>query len=366
MNNHPNRNRSHKRKITSLVFLVLFVFVVLLTSMAIAAVLLIIINSLGMMQPISTGRMPTLLAFMLVVSLIVSMIITTIAGNLSLRPLMKFIEATKEIAAGNFNVRVEAGGPEEFKRLAKSFNEMAKELGSIETLRDDFVSNISHEFKTPVVSIRGFAKLLRKGGLSKEQQDEYLDIIITESNRLTQLSSNVLLLSKLDSTDKLNDIAEFSLDEQLRQVILLLEQQIENKHIDVEVELESCTVESSQELLQQVWINLLNNAVKFTPENGRIEVLLTTLPEKVRVSIKDTGIGMDAATAKHIFDKFYQGEESRSSEGNGLGLSLVKKITDLCGGTVEISSEPGRGSEFIVTIPQNVQSGYKDDPSEKL
>jgi signal transduction histidine kinase len=291
--------------------------------------------------------------FMLIISLLVSIIITTIAGNRTLRPLNKIIDATKEIAAGNFDIRLENRYPYEFSRLTKSVNEMAKELGSIETLRDDFVSTISHEYKTPIVSIKGFAKLIKKGNLSKERQDEYLDIIISESERLTQLSNNVLLLSKVTSSDRMSDITEFLLDEQLRKAILLLESRIKTKNITLDMELDSCTIQANEELLNQVWINLLTNAIKFTKDNGTITLKLVNDREKVQVVIEDNGIGMDEEVTKHIFDKFYQGDSSHSSQGNGLGLALVKRIVDLCNGSIEVYSELDKGSKFIVELPVN-------------
>lgn len=352
MQNPENDIRPHKRRLTILVTLVAFVFVVLLISISLSAGLLFLMDHFGLMQPISDSRLPTALAFLLVISLFTAIIITALAGNVSLRPLKKFIDATKEIAAGNFSIRVEAKGPEEYQRLVTSFNEMAEELGSIETLRDDFVGSISHEYKTPIVSIRGFAKLIKKGNLTPEEQDEYLDIIISEADRLAQLSSNVLLLSKLNSSGRPTDVEAFALDEQLRRVIVVLGQQLAKKELELDIGLDACTITANQELLQQVWMNLLGNAIKFTPDGGRIGVALEDGPDAARVVIRDTGIGMRAETIRRIFDKFYQDDHSRSADGNGLGLSLVKRIVELYGGTVEVASEVGKGSSFTITLPK--------------
>lgn len=352
-NSWRHKPKGRKRKFTLLVALVVFVFFVLFISVLLAGGSMLLMNRFGLIQPITTSRLPIALLFLLVSSLFIAMIITTLAGNISLRPLKKFIDATKEIAAGNFSVRVESHGPEEYERLVTSFNEMAEELGSIETLRDDFVSSISHEYKTPIVSIRGFAKLIKKGNLTAAQQEEYLDIIIAESDRLAQLSSNVLLLSKLNAAGRPEEGEDFYLDEQLRRVIVILNQQAENKRIDLEIELEACAITANQELLQQAWMNLLHNAIKFTPEGGTVAVRLENRTNQVRVTIRDTGVGMSPDTVKHAFDKFYQGDRSRSGDGNGLGLSLVKRIVELYDGTVTVQSEEGKGSLFTVTLPKS-------------
>lgn len=340
-------------RIKLLPILVCFVFIVLFVSMLVSVAFIYLMDYLHVLKPLTSRRFPIIIMFMLIISLLVSIIITTIAGNRTLRPLNKIIDATKEIAAGNFDIRLENRYPYEFSRLTKSVNEMAKELGSIETLRDDFVSTISHEYKTPIVSIKGFAKLIKKGNLSKERQNEYLDIIISESERLTQLSNNVLLLSKVTSSDRMSDITEFLLDEQLRKAILLLESRIKTKNITLNMELDSCTIQTNEELLNQVWINLLTNAIKFTKDNGTISLKLVNDREKVQVVIEDNGIGMDEEVTKHIFDKFYQGDSSHSSQGNGLGLALVKRIIDLCNGSIEVYSELDKGSKFIVELPVN-------------
>lgn len=349
--NDSNGHRPRKRKLTVLVLLVAFVFIVLFISVSSAGVLMFVMYRLGMMQPLSMTRFPILIAFLLVISLFVAIILTSLAGNISLRPLHKLVDATKEIAAGNYAVRVEAHGPEEYNRLVTSFNEMAEELGSVETLRDDFVSSISHEYKTPVVSIRGFAKLLKRDDLPQGTRDEYLDIIISEADRLVQLSSNVLLLSKLNAADTATQVEAYALDEQLRRVAAVLSPQLARKQITLEADLAECMAEANQEQMQQVWINLLGNAIKFTPEGGRIDITLAHDDTYARAVIRDTGIGMSPQTQRRAFDKFYQGDASRAAQGNGLGLSLVWRIVTLHGGEVAVASEEGKGSAFTVTLP---------------
>jgi len=297
------------------------------------------------------GRIFVPLIFLLLISLFIGTVLAILGGERLLRPLRNLTEATKEVASGNFDVRVETGGSHELSRLATSFNEMARELSSIETLRSDFISTISHEFKTPIVSIRGFARRLKKNALTDEQRNEYLDIIISESERLTRLSSNVLLLSRLESTEKVVEEIEYSLDEQIRRTVLLLEPQLQKKQMEVDIALEAVRIIANDEMLSHLWINLLGNAIKFSPDGGIIKITLAIIDGDAVVTISDQGAGMDEEVKRRIFDKFYQGDQSRATEGNGLGLSLVKRILELEKGKVEVVSELGKGTLFTVLLP---------------
>ncbi|MDL2293359.1 HAMP domain-containing histidine kinase [Ruminococcaceae bacterium OttesenSCG-928-D13] len=338
-------------RLTSLVILVGFVFIILLVSFAVAGAVVLSLIRAGLMPTVTNNNLLILLVLMLFVSLGVGTVLAVFGGTFMMKPLRELIDATKRVSAGDFDVRVEPHGTFEMQRLMQSFNDMATELGSLETLRNDFVRNISHEFKTPVASIRGFAKLLKKKTLPEEKRDEYLDIIIHESSRMAQLSGNVLLLSKLDSTDRLPDTAEYALDEQLRRAVLVMEPAISQKDIEVTVDLAPVTLNANEEMLQHVWLNLLGNAVKFTPPGGQITVALQARDGAARVTISDNGIGMDEATKAHIFDKFYQGDDSRATAGNGLGLSLSQRIISLSGGNITVESAPGEGSAFTVELP---------------
>ncbi|HHU89430.1 MAG TPA: HAMP domain-containing histidine kinase [Clostridiaceae bacterium] len=343
--------KTAKRRLTSLLFLVLFVFVILLVSIIVSGSLSYLLINAGILPPLYVKRFPVVLVFLLLVSLFIGTLIAILGGEYFLRSLHDLIEATKEVTAGNYNVKIKTGGTLEIDRLATYFNEMTTELASIEKLRNDFISNISHEFKTPIVSIRGFARRLKKSTLTEQQREEYLDIIIAETERLTRMSSNVMLLSKLENTENFFEKSCYFLDEQIRKVILLLKPQIEKKCLELEINLESMQVIGNEEMMNHVWINLLENAVKFSPEGSTIEIILKSNGNYAEVSISDEGIGMDDDTKKHIFEKFYQGDNSRITEGSGLGLSLVKRILQLCEGRIAVESTPGKGSRFTVSLP---------------
>ena len=339
-----------KRRITTLVFLIFFVLVILFVSMVIAGFISYSLFEAGVIPPLEGRRFPVIFAFMVLVSLIIGTSLAYVAGRHFVRPLRTLSIATKEVAAGRFDVVVPETGPDEMKRLAKSFNQMTRGLSSIETLRNDFVDNISHEFKTPIVSISGFAKLLKKNNLSESERSEYLDIIISESNRLAALSSNVLLLSKIENIDFVNAREEFSLDEQLRRIILPLEPQMQSKNIDIKLSLIPTDVFANEELLRHVWTNILSNAIKFSWCNGEISIKMRPHKDKVEVSISDKGIGMNEETVRYMFDKFYQADSSRATEGNGLGLSLVKRIIELNNGTIAVKSIPDEGTNITVVL----------------
>jgi len=261
------------------------------------------------------------------------------------------IDATHRIAEGDFTARVEIKGISELEELSQSFNKMAHELSSIETLRMDFINNFSHEFKTPIVSVRGFAKLLKDGDITENEKQEYLDIIITEAERLAELSTNILNLSKYETIKIVTDKSPFRLDEQIRRAVVLTERKWAVKNIAVNVDMEEVIFNGNEDLTQQIWLNLLDNAIKFTNAGGVIDIKLLNWNGGFRFVIQDNGVGMDEQTAAHIFDKFYQGETSHAAPGNGLGLAIVKQIVTLCGGTISVQSKTGDGSSFVVSCP---------------
>jgi signal transduction histidine kinase len=281
------------------------------------------------------------------------MLIIVGLSNKAMKPIVLLNNATQEVAKGNFDVVVVNDSQDEIGQLTDSFNKMTKELKSIEYLRKDFVSNVSHEFKTPISSILGFAKLLDNDKLTDEEKKEYLAIIVEESERLSNLSTNILKLSKLESQDIVFNKTEYSLDEQIRRVILLLEPKWCEKNIDFDIEMESISFLADEDLMQQVWINLLNNAIVYSNQNGIIHIRMYKQKEeeKAVIIIQDEGKGMDKHTQERMFEKFFKGDPSHSKEGAGLGLALVKRIVDLHQGIIEVESELGKGTAIKLTFP---------------
>ena len=277
-------------------------------------------------------------------------VLITVSANRVVRPIIRLSGATQEVAKGNFDIQIENNSKDEVGKLIDNFNKMIKELKSIEYLRKDFISSVSHEFKTPVASIQGFAKLLQNNDLTEEERQEYTQIIIEETSRMSKLSSNILNLSRLENQEMIGNKTVFSLDEQIRKSILLLEPEWSKKNIEFDIELDSVQFKGDEELLQQVWLNLLSNAIKFSYENGIITVRLYEIGSVVKVKISDTGVGMSEEVQERIFEKFYKEDSAHSFEGSGLGLSLVKRIVDLCGGKIYVKSSLGRGSTFTIEL----------------
>lgn len=291
-----------------------------------------------------------------IVCIILGTILTAFMSRVMLQPLWELNKATAEVAKGNFSVRVKVPKDEEYGMLARNFNKMAEELSGIETLRGDFISNVSHEFKTPLASIQGFAKLLQDESLSKEDRHEYTQIIIDETSRLSKLASNILKLSKLENQTTIGKKTRFSLDEQIRKIILMLEPEWSKKNIDLDIALDDIYYYGNEELMGQIWQNIINNAIKFTPQDGEIKVQLYQTESNITARISDNGIGISHEAKEKIFEKFYQGDHSRKTEGNGLGLALVKRIVDLCEGKIYVENLYEGGVCFVVELPFVVEN----------
>ncbi len=282
---------------------------------------------------------------------IIGIVVSTISSRVVLKRIRQFIEATGRLSRGDFSTRLNIKYPPEFIVLSKNFNRMAEELGGMEVLRTDFINNFSHEFKTPIISIKGFAEILKDDSLSKEERDEYLDIIIEESQRLSYLATNVLNLSKIETQAILKDTQKFNVGEQIRQNILLLESKFKAKNISLNINIDDCTLNGNKEMLSQVWLNLLNNSIKFTNENGVISVDVKKNEDNIFITFSDNGIGISEGDISKIFDKFYQGDTSHATKGNGLGLTIVKKIIELHLGTITCESVLSKGTKFKIVIP---------------
>ena len=296
---------------------------------------------------------------------VVVLMVTLISFKLS-KPVHQLTVANARVQNGDFDVRLPANIPGEMGDMMRSFNAMTESLGQTAYLQKDFISSISHEFKTPIASIRGFAKLLQMPELTEEQRQEYITLIAQESDRLSRLSETLLRLTALEQQTAPASISRFSLTEQLRQVILRLEPNWSAHGIDWQLELDDeVAIESDEALLSHVWINLIQNAIKFSPEGSSIIASVESSGGQAVVRITDHGCGMDEETVKRIFDRFYQADRSRRQEGVGLGLCLVKRILDMLGGQVAVASAPGEGSTFSVTLPLQPPP-HKPRPEEQL
>jgi signal transduction histidine kinase len=267
-------------------------------------------------------------------------------------PIVKVSKAVKKIAEGDFSVRLEPVGQDEIGQLAVGVNKMIKELNGMEYMGKDFMSNVSHEIKTPVSAITGFSELLLDGNLSVAKEKEYLSCLYSESLRLSRLCDNMLKMSKLDNQEIITDRKEFYVDEQIRKCMIFLSEKFEEKEIDFELNLKKCKIKNNSDLLYQVWINLIENAIKFSKEKGKIYVSATCNEDntEIQVIIKDEGPGIRADKLPKIFDKFYQCDESHKTEGHGLGLSIVKRIIQLTGGSIECTSQENEGCEFRIIL----------------
>jgi signal transduction histidine kinase len=294
-----------------------------------------------------------------VIGAFMSAIFSIIAIKMLISPIRKVTAATKEVAKGNFNVKLKSKSGDEIGQLINYFNTMTKELQKNEYLRKDFVSSVSHEFKTPITSINGFAKLIKNENITNKELNEYTDIIIKESSRLSNLSTNLLKLSVLDSSNLQPEYNYFYLDEQIRNIILLLQKQWEKKHIILDINMDEVEFYSNEELLSQVWINLIQNAIKFSEINGKISISIESNNEEIIVTVADEGEGLSEIEGKRIFERFYKADKSRANDGSGLGLSIVKHILAILKGKITYESEIGKGSIFKVILLKNSEISYK-------
>jgi signal transduction histidine kinase len=261
----------------------------------------------------------------------------------------------KELSLGDYSVRLEYKGMinemQSFNELSTSFNKLAAELQNNQMLRSDFINNFSHEFKTPIASILGFARLLQKGELLEEEKKQYIDAIEEESRRLSSMAMNVLNLTKVEKQEILNDVSKFNLSEQIRYCVLLLEDKWIKKNISPILDFEEFAVEGNEELLMQVWINLIDNAVKFSPDNSEISLEISENENAVSVSVANGGYSIPKEKLDKIWSRFYQADESHSSEGNGIGLAIVKRVVELHSGSVSVKSDNCQ-TVFTVVLPK--------------
>ncbi|CDD28107.1 integral membrane sensor signal transduction histidine kinase [Clostridium sp. CAG:452] len=291
---------------------------------------------------------------------IVSILLITIAlmQNISrkiVNPIKKITDATKKVASGDFTIELETKRDDEIGELTHNFNKMVKELNSIECLQKDFINNVSHEIKTPISSIQGFAKLLEADDLSKEERKEYAEIIKEESDRLLYLSTNILKLAKLENQERIMNKTKFNIAEQIRRTISVLEPKWKEKNIKFNVSLKEQEFWGEKDLMYQVWMNIIENSIKFSKQDGQIDVKMKTNQDSIIVEIKDYGIGMEEEEAKKIFDRFYQVDKSHTKPGAGLGMTIAKRIVELSDGKIEVKSKLNESTTFIVTLPSKLE-----------
>lgn len=272
------------------------------------------------------------------------------------RSVRHIVQAAQTIVAGDFSVRVKPisrfSSDESFNEIVQCFNRMAEELASVETLRTDFIANVSHELKTPLAAMNNYATLLQAPDLPEEQRVAYAKAIAQRSRQLSRMMTNILKLNKLENQQIYPNCRPYDLSDQLCQSLLQFEDVWESKDIDLDTQIpDRVTISADQELLELVWNNLLSNAFKFTPAGGQVRLCLRQLDQQVAVTIQDTGCGMSPNTQSHIFEKFYQGDTSHATQGNGLGLALVRRVVDICQGSIQLTSAPEQGTTFTITLP---------------
>lgn len=292
-----------------------------------------------------------IIASILVACEIVAAFVTGIISLKFIKPVEEAIEAINRLSEGDYSkTPIKGAETRQLKALKEAVNKTADDLSRTEIMQKDFISTVSHEYKTPVASISGYADLLKRTDLTKEQ-NTYVDIIVNEAHRLSSMTEDVLLLNKFENTQEIAGKTLFSLDEQLRKCFQLLQNDWLSRDITISGDFEKVMYYGNEELLEHVWTNLIRNAIKYAGRGGEITCSVTESAGFAWVRIRDNGCGMDEETQLRVFDKFYHKDTESSSEGNGLGLSIAKRIVELCEGKIMVNSEPGEGAEFVVVIP---------------
>lgn len=346
-----------RQMISTILVLSVFVMLILVVALLMAAGVVFLIQYLHGSE-IDLNLRTTLL-MLIGISAVMGYGFSVLLGNtVLLKPINMLVDAMDRVAEGKFDTRLDFKGTvfdnKSFKGIATGFNSMAEELGSTEMLRSDFVNNFSHEFKTPIVSIAGFCELLRSEDLTEEERAHYLRIISEESRRLSALATNILNLTKIENQSILTDISTFNLSEQIRSAVLLLESKWGRRGIVPVLDFDEIEIGANEQLLKEVWLNLIDNAIKFSPDCGEIEIKATATSNRVSVSVTNSGSEIPDEVREKIFLKFYQGDESHSAEGSGVGLAVVKKVVELHRGSVDVKSENGK-TTFTVGLPRRMR-----------
>lgn len=345
--------RSRQRRGDNLrLYFIVCIFAILCITLGVSAMLTILLEWLT-----NTHFTVPTIVWMVMFSVVLGGALSVVMSRYFLRPVTRLGRAMERVAAGDFTVRLDnPGALGEMRESYQHFNTMTRALAATETLQSDFISNVSHEFKTPINAIEGYAMLMQDAGNDVALQREYADKILFSTRRLSELVNNILLLSKVDNQTMPLEKHTYRLDEQLRQAILHLERKWTQKQIDWDVDMEEATFLGNESLMLHVWINLLDNAIKFDPVGGVIRLRLHTQAQHIIVTVSDNGPGIPQQEQSAIFERFYQVDGSHKSEGNGLGLALARRIVMMCGGEIAVRSESGEGSCFTITLPVDAEN----------
>ena len=351
-----SRIKKQTQRLSLIIFFAVVVFCALWVAIFLAVGIVGLLIQFNVFEGVSEEiRMSNITLVMALISIVMGAALVILLGKIPQRSINKFIDGLNSLAAGNFKTRLVYKGAfanhPTVVEVTDSFNKLAKELENTEMLRSDFINNFSHEFKTPIVSISGFAKLLQKGNLTEEERRQYLNVIEEESMRLSYMATNILNMTKIENQEILTDVTRFNLSEQIRFAVLLMEEQWSKKDMELQLDFDEYEIEANEELLKQVWINLVSNAVKFSPHGATMGVDICATAESYIVSVSNTGSHIPPEKQKKIFNKFYQADESHAQEGNGIGLAVVKKIVDLHNGWVSLKSKDGL-TVFTVELPR--------------
>lgn len=330
------------------------VFIIMLITMFIVgSALLLLVHTGFLPDHISSPNILIPILLFAIISIVIGTMVATMISAIPMKPVGILIQGMNRLSNGEFDTRISLGQSQIGEQVASSFNRLAEDLANTEMLRSDFVNNFSHEFKTPIVSIRGFAKLLQKGNLTEAKQQEYLTIIVDEVSRLADLSTNALQLTKIENQTILTDVSCFNLSEQIRNSILLLEQKWEEKQLKILPDFLEYEIEANEELLKQVWINLIDNAIKFSPEFSTITCSIHETSHDFLIKIKNNGPQILPDDFKRIFNKYWQADASHTGEGAGIGLSIAHRVILLHKGTISVESLPEL-TTFTILLPKKL------------
>lgn len=351
------KNKKGSSRFALTLLLATLVFLVFLFSLALVNGAIILLISTDIYQPELHGY-SGISMFMITISVASLLVGSVFAGfivRIPLKPINDMINGLNALASGDYGARLSTKRIFKkfplFVRLTDSFNKLAEELQNTELLRSDFINNFSHEFKTPIVSIAGFAKLINKGNLTEEQKNEYLSVIEEESLRLSGLATNVLNMTKIENQSILANVSKYNLSEQLRICILMLEQKWSAKQLEFKLDFREHVIAADQELLAQVWLNLIDNAIKFSPSGEIVEINIKSDDDRIYVSVINVGETVPEDKRQRIFNKFYQVDASHGAEGNGIGLAVVKRVVELHGGSVYVDCENNM-TMFTINLPK--------------